>query len=76
MLGGINVAKNPIIEKARSEGFEKGSKLGFEQGKYSACMYFADRFDGLDKVPGIGPKVMEKVVKHFGSEYFQKVDEK
>lgn len=68
---------NPVIVKAREEGyndgFQKGSKFGFEQGKYSACMYFADRFDGLDKVPGIGPKMMEKVVNHFGKQYFKEV---
>lgn len=67
---------NPVIQKARDEGynagFNAGMKLGFEQGKYSACMHFADRFEGLEKVPGIGPKSMEKVVKHFGEELFQK----
>lgn len=72
------MAKNPIIQKAKDEGykkgFEMGTKHGFEQGKYSACMYFASRFDGLDKVAGIGPKMMEKIVNHFGAEYFEKVD--
>jgi hypothetical protein len=72
---GSEMGKNPVIQKAKedgySEGFMKGSKVGFEQGKYSACMHFADRFDGLDKVPGIGPKIFEKVVNHFGKEYFQ-----
>jgi hypothetical protein len=73
------VAKNPVIQKAKqdgySDGFMNGSKVGFEQGKYSATMYFASRFDGLDQVPGIGPKIMEKVVNHFGKEYFQIVDD-
>lgn len=68
---------NPVIQKAKetgyNEGFQKGTNFGFEQGKYSACMYFADRFDGLDKVPGIGPKLMEKIVNHFGREYFEEV---
>lgn len=67
--------QNPIIAKAKQEGykngFEAGLKMGFEQGKYSACMHFADRFEGLEKVPGIGPKSMEKVVKHFGEELFR-----
>lgn len=72
------MARNPILKQKYDEGyqkgFERGSKLGFEQGKYSACMYLADRFDGLNQVPGIGPKIMEKIVNHFGSEYFQKVE--
>lgn len=69
------MAKNPVILKAKQEGYEKGftagMKQGFEHGKYSACMHFADRFDGLEKVPGIGPKIMEKVVNHFGKELFR-----
>lgn len=74
------MSKNPVIQKARSEayadGFEKGQKLGFEQGKYSACMYFASRFEGLQDIKGIGPKTMQIIVKHFGSEYFQKLEQK
>lgn len=66
---------NPVIQKAReegyNEGYHKGTLFGFDQGKYSACMFFADRFDGLEKVPGIGPKLMEKIVNHFGREYFE-----
>lgn len=66
---------NPVLQKAREEGynqgFHAGIKTGFEQGKYSACMHFADRFDGLEKVPGIGPKIMKKIVKHFGPELFE-----
>ncbi|WLR53573.1 hypothetical protein LC048_13680 [Mesobacillus subterraneus] len=68
---------NPVIAKAREEGYQegyrKGTHFGFDQGKYSACMLFADKFDGLEKVPGIGPKMMEKIVNHFGKEYFQEV---
>ena len=70
--------KNPVIEKAKqeafNEGFLKGSKTGFEHGKYSACMYFADKFDGLYNVPGIGPKTAEKVISHFGEEFFNEKD--
>jgi hypothetical protein len=66
---------NPVISKAREDGYtkgyQKGTQYGFEQGKYSACMFFADKFDGLEKVPGIGPKLMEKIVNHFGREYFK-----
>jgi hypothetical protein len=63
--------KNPVIEKARSEGYNTGFKNGFEHGKYSACVVFADKMEGLDKVAGIGPKIMEKIVHHFGKEYFE-----
>lgn len=76
---GDYMAKNPVIEKAKQDGHNKGfaagMKLGFEQGKYNACMFFADRFDGLDKVKGIGPKTMKIVVEHFGAEYFKAVEE-
>lgn len=68
------MAKNPILEKKFNDGFARGVKVGFEQGKYSACVYFADKFDGLENIPGIGPKIMEKIVKHFGAEYFKEVD--
>lgn len=69
------MAKNPVIQKAREEGykvgFTAGTKVGFDQGKYSACMFFADKFDGLEKVPGIGPKIMDKIMNHLGKEYFR-----
>jgi hypothetical protein len=63
--------KNPVIEKARSEGYNEGFKFGFEHGKYSACVVFADKMEGLEHVNGIGPKMMEKIVQHFGKEYFE-----
>ncbi len=69
---------NPVIQKVREEsyqqGFLNGQKLGFEHGKNTATMYFASRFDGLDQVPGIGEKTIEKIVRHFGAEYFEKVE--
>ena len=65
--------KNPVLQQKFEEGKREGFKHGFEQGKYSAIVYFASRFEGLDKVPGIGPKTVEKVVKHFGKEYFEAV---
>lgn len=67
---------NPVIQKAREEGynagFMAGVKQGFEQGKYSACMHFANRFDGIEKVKGIGPKTMKLIIEHFGAELFDK----
>lgn len=68
--------KNPVIVKAREAGFKDGYTLGTQHGKDSACLFFADKFDGLDQVPGIGPKTLEKVVEHFGREYFVKVEVK
>lgn len=69
--------KNPVIIKARQEGYNTGFKIGFEQGvesgRNNATYFLASRFDGLDKVPGIGPKMIEKIVKHFGKEYFEEV---
>ncbi|MFC3883776.1 hypothetical protein ACFOU2_09790 [Bacillus songklensis] len=63
--------KNPVIEKARQEGFLAGQKVGFEHGKHTALYTFASKFEGLEKVKGIGPKTMELIVRHFGKEYFE-----
>jgi flagellar biosynthesis/type III secretory pathway protein FliH len=66
---------NPVIERARQEGYNNGFELGFksgvEIGKEEACNILASKFDNLQKVPGIGPKMLEKVVNHFGREYFK-----
>ncbi|MEK4148944.1 hypothetical protein NST02_17935 [Robertmurraya sp. FSL W8-0741] len=71
--------KNPLLKKKFDEGYQAGfltgTKNGYEQGKYSATMYFASRFEGLQDVKGIGPKTMEIIVNHFGAEYFKKVNE-
>ncbi|MFS0864102.1 hypothetical protein [Fredinandcohnia sp. 179-A 10B2 NHS] len=71
------VKVNPVIVKARQEGYDSGylngSQFGFEQGKYSACMFIASKFEGLEKVKGIGPKTMKLIVEHMGAEYFQEV---
>lgn len=69
--------KNPVIIKARQEGYNDGFKVGFEQGivqgRQNATYILATKFEGLNKVPGIGPKLLDKIVKHFGKEYFQEV---
>lgn len=69
--------KNPVIVKARQEGYNDGFKIGFDQGvitgRNTATYILASKFDGLNKVPGIGPKLMDKIVQHFGKEYFQEV---
>lgn len=68
------MAKNPIFQKAKQDGYNQGFNNGFEQGKYSACVFFAERFEGLQDIKGIGPKTMEIIVNHFGADYFKKVD--
>lgn len=67
------MAKNPVIEKARKEAYNQGFSKGYEMAQDNAVITFASKFDGLQNVSGIGPKLMEKIVNHFGSEYFEKV---
>lgn len=68
---------NPAIVNARQEGYNNGFNIGFGQGvvtgRNEATYILAAKFDGLNKVPGIGPKMMDKIVSHFGREYFQEV---
>lgn len=68
--------KNPVIQKARKEAYEVGLKKGYELGKNASLEFFILKVQGLDQVPGIGPKAFEKFVNHFGPEYFVKVGEK
>jgi hypothetical protein len=68
------MAKNPVLEKVRQEAYNKGFKKGVEMGQDNACLIFASKFEGLQEVPGIGPKLMEKIVNHFGREYFEVVE--
>lgn len=65
--------RNPAIVKAEKEAYNLGFKVGFEQGSQNAVYILASRFEDLGKVPGIGPKLLEKIVHHFGKEYFQEV---
>ena len=67
------MAKNPIIQKAREEGYNDGFKNGQTFGRSVAIEFFALRFQGLNEVKGIGPKTMELIVNHFGKEYFKEV---
>jgi hypothetical protein len=68
--------KNPVLEKARKEGYEMGFKVGYENGRKAGQMdatyTFAEKWKGLEKVPGIGPMMFERIIKHFGKEYFQR----
>ncbi|GGB41522.1 hypothetical protein GCM10011409_18800 [Lentibacillus populi] len=69
------MSKNPVLKKKFEEGyrlgFDKGTKHGIEQ----AVNFFAVKFEGLEKVPGIGKKTMEKIRQQLGEHYFLKDDE-
>ncbi|WP_034757740.1 hypothetical protein [Rossellomorea vietnamensis] len=66
--------RNPALQKAydqgKSEGYALGLKHSEARGVAKATNYIAGRFQSLDQVPGIGPKMVEKIKKHFGEEYF------
>lgn len=66
--------KNPVLQKKFKEGYEVGFQKGTEFAKEQIVNFFADRFDNLDKVEGIGTKTFEKIKNHFGKEYFERVD--
>lgn len=66
--------KNPVIENARKEGYEKGFIMGQKFGTNAALHLFASRFEGLENVKGIGPKTLKLIMEHFGKEYFQEVE--
>jgi hypothetical protein len=66
--------KNPALQKAYDQGKAEGYELGLShseaKGVAKATNYIAGRFKSIDRVPGIGPKMVEKIKKHFGEEYF------
>lgn len=74
--------KNPVLEKKYQEGLLRGIEIGKAlareegrlEGRDITTDWIKERFDGLDKVPGIGPKIFEKLVNHFGPQYFKKVE--
>lgn len=65
--------KNPILEKKYQEGYEKGFEVGVEVGISKAADFFAEKFEKLQDMHGIGPKTIEKFIRAFGEDYFQKV---
>ena len=79
------MTKNPLLEKKFQEGILKGIELGKalgkeegreegrQEGREIATNWFIGKIEGLVKVPGIGPKIFEKFVNHFGPEFFKKV---
>lgn len=54
---------NPVLQKK----YEQGLKDGIAQ----AVDFFIDRFNGLENVPGIGEKTLEKIKKQLGEQYFK-----
>ncbi|MEW8985944.1 MAG: hypothetical protein AB2401_02865 [Bacillus sp. (in: firmicutes)] len=66
------MVKNPILQKKYDEGYEKGLKQGIKQ----SVDFFTEKFKGLEDVPGIGEKTIDKIRKQLGHEYFQKVEKK
>jgi flagellar biosynthesis/type III secretory pathway protein FliH len=54
--------KNPVMQQKYEEGFEDGLR----QGKYEAIRIFAEKFEGLEKVDGIGKATIEKIITHLG----------
>lgn len=64
---------NPVIQKAKEEAYNKGFANGFQMAQDNAVIAFSSKFEGLEKVPGIGPKIMAKIVNHFGRDYFTEV---
>lgn len=79
------MAKNPLLEKKYQEGIlrgieigkalgrEEGRQEGIQEGRDITTNWFIERIEGLAKVSGIGPKIFEKFVNHFGPEFFKKV---
>ncbi len=63
--------KNPVLQKKFDEGYEVGFKNGAEYGQRAAVDFFANKFEGLEKVPGIGKKTLSKLRKHLGEQYFE-----
>ena len=68
------MSKNPILQKKYKEGYEKGFKKGFEYGRNRALHFFAEKFIGLEHVPGIGEKTYEKIKKQLGEKYFRGIE--
>ncbi len=50
--------------------WNEGYKQGKEDGVKQALDFFIDKFEGLEDVPGIGDKTMEKIKNQLGHKYF------
>lgn len=72
----MQVAKkiNPVLQKKYQEGYEKGFEVGVEVGIAKAADFFAEKFEKLQDMPGIGPKTLKKFREAFGEHYFRRVE--
>lgn len=72
----MQVAKkiNPVLQKKYQEGYEKGFEVGVEVGIAKAAGFFAEKFEKLQDMHGIGPKTLEKFREAFGEHYFRRVE--
>lgn len=68
--------KNPVLQKKFDEGYAKGFAKGAEYGRDRAIDFFADKFEGLESVPGIGSKTLEKIRIQLGEQHFVRSDGK
>lgn len=59
--------RNPLLAQKWDEGYQQGKKDGVEQ----AVQFFRSKFEGLEDVPGIGDKTLEKVKIQLGRKYFE-----
>lgn len=59
--------RNPLLEKKFQEGYQLGKSHGVKQ----ALDFFIDKFEGLEDVPGIGDRTMERIKEQLGHEYFK-----
>lgn len=58
--------KNPLLQQKWIEGYQQGKIDGIAQ----AVSFFAEKFKGLEDVPGIGEKTINKIAKQLGDKYF------
>ncbi len=59
--------KNPLLLKKWDEGYDAGVREGIAR----SVSFFAEKFKGLEEVPGIGEKTMKRIKTHLGSKYFE-----
>ncbi|WP_338788788.1 hypothetical protein [Metabacillus sp. FJAT-53654] len=68
--------RNPAIEKAEKEFYNKGCLFGFEQGvevsRVASKMLFDQKLEELKGIKGIGPKTFEIIERHF-EKYLEEV---
>lgn len=58
--------KNPLLERKWQEGYDQGVREGIAR----SVSFFAEKFEGLADIPGIGEKTMKKIKSQLGDGYF------